>query len=739
MRLSIVLLLLLQTCVFVSAVHSISSRNKSPGGKTFFGKGKGKAKWAKKIAFKKKKSKSKFAQSQKPTNSSGGKKFGGKKFGGKKYFKKTAPKLKKFGELTAKSAIPTQIETPITLAPKRGVAVVSPKYVPSPRSYKNKYYNKKRSAILKEKNKEQLKNNLKNQISDDSTSDSFDLFPSNLIPPNQNIITGIKKSVENNLINSPKDNPEAFDDLLSDVFLGDFLNKAKHEVPKKIAGIPPVTLKFSNLDEFEDFIGSPGLLDDNKLDQEKKIKIEQIIDEIGDKEEFDEDSWNWVSAEGFQVRNYQNQHKFAPALYVNELDYEVTATPKLLKSWLTKNKYWFPYRIYNESYWHHLIDEFSDEDDSEDLKSSDTEPIIFGSKNKIEEKIKLSPEQQFYLERKFSDSENDFTLDFDPVIHSSFTEEQKICLDAHNFYRSNHVKTPKVSWSKFLADQAQVWANYLAKYSSPGPDFVEHNYRRTKNWPHSDRKGQRKYNDWVGFKRDLEVGEVVEFSWIDDDKYQNPCLEMVDRIYNQIFNLDLSNPIKSTASSKNNNNDVGQLTQLLWIESTEVGCGWSKVNFSSNKFSTIYVICQYNKQGNNIKTMLDNYKPLKKQICTTFDQISGKNKCQITKSAAFDHQLIEKSPWKYRNKRVNDDLDEMIVLGDCISFDSEMNMKKKTCDCHLKDMGKFSRVKGKYVYPYCKGRCIVNCRKSWLQKKNLRETCTGSSFCTCTEYGAFCG
>merc|ERR1712157_50036 len=175
-----------------------SSRNKSPGGKTFFGKGKGKAKWAKKIAFKKKKSKSKFAQSQKPTNSSGGKKFGGKKFGGKKYFKKTAPKLKKFGELTAKSAIPTQIETPITLAPKRGVAVVSPKYVPSPRSYKNKYYNKKRSAILKEKNKEQLKNNLKNQISDDSTSDSFDLFPSNLIPPNQNIITGIKKSVENN-------------------------------------------------------------------------------------------------------------------------------------------------------------------------------------------------------------------------------------------------------------------------------------------------------------------------------------------------------------------------------------------------------------------------------------------------------------------------------------------------------------------------------------------------------------
>ena len=122
------------------------------------------------------------------------------------------------------------------------------------------------------------------------------------------------------------------------------------------------------------------------------------------------------------------------------------------------------------------------------------------------------------------------------------------------------------------------------------------------------------------------------------------------------------------------------------------------------------------------------YKPLKRGLCKTYNQLTGENKCITEQLAArhLNYQEILDSSASKNLERVPLNKNTKLT-GDCISFDEEFG----SCDCHHHN-------KNDVVYPVCQGECIVNCRNTWNEGKFLKETCRGAKFCTCTEYGAIC-
>jgi hypothetical protein len=131
----------------------------------------------------------------------------------------------------------------------------------------------------------------------------------------------------------------------------------------------------------------------------------------------------------------------------------------------------------------------------------------------------------------------------------------KEILAAHNKYRLQ-LDIPPISWSNALADKAQEWADHLV---SEG------------RFEHS------------GAGENLAMGTAGEFSLTD----------FVD-IWGQeqqYFIPDVSFPHVSTTGSWV---DVGHYTQVVWRNTTEVGCGIARGNGRD------ILVCQYNPPGNLI-------------------------------------------------------------------------------------------------------------------------------------------
>lgn len=129
-------------------------------------------------------------------------------------------------------------------------------------------------------------------------------------------------------------------------------------------------------------------------------------------------------------------------------------------------------------------------------------------------------------------------------------------LSAHNKYRAE-VGVPPLQWSNSLANSAQQWANQLAA---------------THTFKHSGRGGE---NIWMGTAGHYSRPQMVG-SWGDEKRYF------------------VSNGTFPNVSSTGNWADVGHYTQIVWRNTTEVGCAIA----SDGKND--YLVCQYNPAGNFI-------------------------------------------------------------------------------------------------------------------------------------------
>lgn len=129
-------------------------------------------------------------------------------------------------------------------------------------------------------------------------------------------------------------------------------------------------------------------------------------------------------------------------------------------------------------------------------------------------------------------------------------------LNAHNKYRQE-VKVPPLTWSNTLANNAQQWANNLAS--------------RGGNLQHSQNTGEGE-NLWGGTAGAYSYTQMVD-SWGSEKRY----------FVNGTF---------PNVSSTGNWYDVGHYTQMIWRNTTSVGCGVAR---GSGKD---ILVCRYSPPGN---------------------------------------------------------------------------------------------------------------------------------------------
>lgn len=139
------------------------------------------------------------------------------------------------------------------------------------------------------------------------------------------------------------------------------------------------------------------------------------------------------------------------------------------------------------------------------------------------------------------------------VAQNSMAQE---ILNAHNQYRAE-VGVPPLTWSDTLASEAQEWANYL---SSNGL------------FEHSGTSGQGE-NLWMGTSGAFSFTQMIE-SFGSEKQYFVPGTF-------------------PDVSSTGNWADVAHYTQMVWRNTTEVGC--AGVDGSDGNYR---LVCRYSPPGN---------------------------------------------------------------------------------------------------------------------------------------------
>ena len=128
-------------------------------------------------------------------------------------------------------------------------------------------------------------------------------------------------------------------------------------------------------------------------------------------------------------------------------------------------------------------------------------------------------------------------------------------LDAHNRYRAE-VGVPPLKWSDTLSNSSQQWADQLAA---------------TGTFQHSNAQGVGE-NIWMGTSNRYSITSMVD-SWGSEKQFFTPG-------------------IFPDVSTTGNWSDVGHYTQMIWRDTTEVGCA---VATGANND---YFVCQYSPAGN---------------------------------------------------------------------------------------------------------------------------------------------
>uniref|UniRef100_A0A0K8R8C0 Putative antigen 5 protein n=1 Tax=Ixodes ricinus TaxID=34613 RepID=A0A0K8R8C0_IXORI len=144
----------------------------------------------------------------------------------------------------------------------------------------------------------------------------------------------------------------------------------------------------------------------------------------------------------------------------------------------------------------------------------------------------------------------------------------RLCLKAHNEYRRKH-HAPALKTNSTLYIMARGWAHHLAKLDDP--EKVTHQ-------PGS------------GF------GENIYWMTHSGSPYDKYAKKAVDAWYEENVKYDYEHGGYSAATA--------HFTQLVWIATTQVGCG-----YNVSKSNTIYVVCDYSPQGNIDKEYQKNVRP----------------------------------------------------------------------------------------------------------------------------------
>ena len=137
--------------------------------------------------------------------------------------------------------------------------------------------------------------------------------------------------------------------------------------------------------------------------------------------------------------------------------------------------------------------------------------------------------------------------------------EMEGMLDAHNIYRSE-LGINKLEWSDELAANALIWAKVLKRKCS-------------NNLKHSPKKYSKGYGENLALYYDTisKASDVVDY-WATEKE----CFDF------------------KTKKCINNNFNCGHYTQIIWRNTTEVGCAVVQCEDKQ-----IWV-CQYNPPGNYI-------------------------------------------------------------------------------------------------------------------------------------------
>jgi hypothetical protein len=140
------------------------------------------------------------------------------------------------------------------------------------------------------------------------------------------------------------------------------------------------------------------------------------------------------------------------------------------------------------------------------------------------------------------------------VAQSSMAEE---ILEAHNKYRAE-VNVAPLTWSNTLASNAQEWANQLA---SLGGNTLQH----------SSNTGEGE-NLWLGTSGAFSYTQMVDM-WGSEKQY------FIDGTFPDV-------------SSTGSWSDVGHYTQIVWENTTEVGCAIATSGGND------ILVCRYSPPGN---------------------------------------------------------------------------------------------------------------------------------------------
>ncbi len=129
-------------------------------------------------------------------------------------------------------------------------------------------------------------------------------------------------------------------------------------------------------------------------------------------------------------------------------------------------------------------------------------------------------------------------------------------LAAHNTYRRD-VAEPSLTWSDSLAQGAKAWARHLAE---------SHEFAHSK----APNVGE---NLWMGSSGKYTAAQMVK-SWGDEKRFFVSGKPFPD------------------VSSSGNWRDVGHYTQIIWRNTTAVGCGLE------HNATNDYLVCRYSPPGN---------------------------------------------------------------------------------------------------------------------------------------------
>ncbi len=151
-------------------------------------------------------------------------------------------------------------------------------------------------------------------------------------------------------------------------------------------------------------------------------------------------------------------------------------------------------------------------------------------------------------------------------VRTSSLFSTKAMLDAHNAVRSQKGLAPLV-WSDTLAQSSQKWGD---KLTSQKCDF---------------------YHD-----PDSEYGENLFWKWISDSNNRGLISTPEDAVTWWADEEQIYNHTKNTCKK---GKDCGHYTQIVWADTTEVGCSVSTCFDKRNdNTQTDFWVCRYNPPGN---------------------------------------------------------------------------------------------------------------------------------------------